>query len=134
MPLTHAQSWDAEVWPLPPGTVTHPRTAGTFSKVLRRYVRELGAMSLMEAVRRSSLLPTMALQESVPGMRKKGRVQEGCDADLVAFDPHTVSDRATYEQSVLPSSGYAYVLVGGQLLVDHGQLDVTIAPGRPVRR
>jgi N-acyl-D-aspartate/D-glutamate deacylase len=67
-------------------------------------------------------------------MRRKGRVQPGCDADLVVFDPDTVGDRATYEASTLPSTGYTHVMVGGRLLVSDAQLDLTILSGRAVRR
>jgi hypothetical protein len=125
---------DPYAWPLAEGTVTHPRTAGTFSKVFRRYVRELGELSLLEAVRRCSLLPAQILGNSVTEMNKKGRLQEGCDADIVVFDPASVSDEATYESSARPSSGYAHVLVGGQLLVRDSALDLDVMPGRPVRR
>lgn len=135
MPL----SWGAGAphplaWPLPAGTTTHPRTAGTFSKVFRRYVRELGSLSLVEAVRRCSLLPAQVLEESVPAMRKKGRLQVGCDADVVVFDPAAIGDEATYECSTRTSSGYAHVLVGGHVLVRDGELDLGSLPGLAVRR
>ncbi|WP_282796092.1 amidohydrolase family protein [Streptomyces sp. CC224B] len=136
MPLT----WTGPVadplaWPVPPGAaVTHPRTAGTFSKVLRRYVRELGALGLMDAVARASLFPARILEAGVPALRKKGRVQAGCDADLVVFDPAAVSDRATYTDSTRPSTGHAHVLVGGTPVVRDGVLLPDALPGRPVRR
>ncbi|GLW10031.1 D-glutamate deacylase [Microtetraspora sp. NBRC 13810] len=136
MPLTWTgtERPDPMAWPLPPGAVTHPRTAGTFSKVLRRYVRETGALSLLEAVRRCSLLPARVLEESVPAMRRKGRVQAGCDADLVVFSPHTVADRATYADSTRPSTGYTHVLVGGRHVVRDGELVLDALPGRAIRR
>ncbi|MYW00240.1 amidohydrolase family protein [Streptomyces sp. SID3343] len=124
---------DPMAWPPPPEAITHPRTAGTFSKVLRRYVRELGALSLLEAVARGSFEPARLLQDSVPAMRRKGRVQTGCDADLIVFDPATVTDQATYEHSTRPSTGYAHVLVGGVPVVRDGTLDLAALPGRPVR-
>ncbi|GAA0986729.1 amidohydrolase family protein [Acrocarpospora macrocephala] len=136
MPLTWTggERPDPLAWPLPPGAVTHPRTAGTFSKILRRHVRETGALSLPEAVRRCSLLPARVLQESVPAMRRKGRVQAGCDADLVVFSPDAVSDQATYAASTRPSTGYAHVLVGGRHVVRDGELVLDALPGRPIRR
>ncbi|GII97349.1 amidohydrolase family protein [Sinosporangium siamense] len=136
MPLTWTggERPDPLTWPLPPSVVTHPRTAGTFSKVLRRYVRETGALSLMEAVRRSSLLPARVLEASVPAMRRKGRVQPGCDADLVVFSPGEVTDQATYAESTRPSTGYAHVLVGGQHVVRDGEPILDARPGRAIRR
>ncbi len=133
MPLIWPQErHDPYAWP--PADVTHhPRGAGSFSRFLRRYVRELGAISLSEAVSRCALGPARVLESYVPAMRRKGRVQPGCDADLVVFDPENVTDRATYATGTLPSTGYAYVLVGGQVLVDHDQLRLDVLPGRPVR-
>ncbi|MGW0199517.1 amidohydrolase family protein [Nonomuraea sp. NPDC003201] len=121
-------------WPLPPSAVTHPRTAGTFSRVLRRHVRETGRLTLLEAVARCSLLPARVLEDAVPAMRRKGRIQPGCDADLVVFDPETVGDRATYARSTTPSAGYAHVLVGGRFVVRSGELLLDALPGRPIRR
>ncbi|MGC0415931.1 amidohydrolase family protein [Embleya sp. AB8] len=134
MPLTWTGGpVDPLAWPLPPSVVTHPRTAGTFSKVLRRYVRELGALTLLDAVARGSYEPARILQDSVPAMRHKGRVQQGCDADLIVFDADTVSDQATYEHSTRPSTGHAHVLVGGVPVVQDGVLCLDARPGTPVR-
>lgn len=135
MPLTWTDpSVDQLTWPLPASVVGHPRTAGCFSKVLRHYVREQGKLSLLEAVRRSSLLPAQVLEASVPAMRRKGRLRAGFDADLVVFDPGAVSDQATYSDSCRPSTGYAYVLVGGEAVVADGTLLAGSLPGRPIRR
>ena len=120
-------------WPVPPGTLTHPRTAGTFSRVLRWYVRELGLVDLAEAVRRATLVPAEILRDAAPGMRRKGRVQEGADADLVVFDPDEVTDRATYAEPTVTSSGIDFVMVAGELVVRDGQLQSAVRPGRPVR-
>jgi hypothetical protein len=68
----HLPRVDPTVWPLPASVVGHPRTAGCFSQVIRRYVRETRKLSLMEAVRRCSLLSAQVLEEAVPAMRSKG--------------------------------------------------------------
>ena len=128
---TETTGMDATTWPLPPAAVTHPRTAGTFGRALRLW-REEGA-PLLEAVRRATLLPAAVLEESVPAMRRKGRVQAGADADLVVFDPSRVTDQATYVASTRPTSGIAHVLVGGTFVVRDGELVPDAQPGRPVR-
>lgn len=120
-------------WPIPPGVLTHPRTAGTFSRVLRWYVRELGLLDLAEAVRRCTLVPAEILRDIAPDMRRKGRVQVGADADLVVFDPDTITDRATYDEPTRTSSGIAHVFVAGTAVVRDGELLVEARPGRPVR-
>ncbi len=110
----------------------HPRTTGTYARVLGRYVRDEQAFTLMDALRRMALEPARRLEARVPAMAKKGRVQEGADADLTIFDPDAVIDRATYEDPTIPSAGIPYVIVGGEVVVDAGQ--VTAArPGRAVR-
>ena len=120
-------------WPVVPGTLTHPRTAGTFSRVLRWYVRELRIIDLAEAIRRATLVPAEILRDIAPDMRRKGRVQAGADADLVVFDPATVTDRATYSEPILTSTGISYVMVSGEMVVRDGQLDPDVRPGKPVR-
>lgn len=110
----------------------HPRTSGTFAKVLGRYVRDEGAVTLMDALRRMTLEPARRLQRRTPAMANKGRVRAGADADLIVFNPATVIDRATYENAGIPSAGIPYVVVGGQVVVDRGDL-TTARPGRAVR-
>jgi N-acyl-D-aspartate/D-glutamate deacylase len=110
----------------------HPRNAGTYSRVLARYVRERGSVTLMDAIRKMSLMPAQRLERSTPAARGKGRLQEGADADVIAFDPQTVADRATYQSPREPSIGMKFVIVGGVLLIDRGALVPDRFPGRPV--
>lgn len=110
----------------------HPRTSGTYAKVLGRYVRDEGLVTLMDALRRMTLEPARRLERRTPAMVAKGRIRAGADADLTIFDPATVIDRATYEDATIPSAGIPYVVVGGQVVVDRG--DITdVRPGRAIR-
>jgi dihydroorotase len=110
----------------------HPRTSGTFAKVLGKYVREERAVTLLEALRRMTLEPARRLERRTPAMTVKGRIRAGADADLTIFDPATVIDRATYEDASIPSAGIPYVVVGGQVVVDGGEVTST-RPGRAIR-
>ena len=141
MPLT----WpgpvpDQMTWPLPAGAFTHPRTAGTYSRSLRMLAADRdgrvgagGPLGLTETLRRSSLLPARLLESHVPAMRRKGRLQPGCDADIVVFDPATVSDQATYAEPTRPSSGIRHVLVNGTFVVRDSAVVPDALPGQPVR-
>ena len=111
----------------------HPRVAGTFSRVLGRYVRERKVLSLPDAIRKMSLLPARRLEATAPLMRNKGRIRHGADADIAIFDPATVIDRATFEQPNLPSEGIPYVIVGGTLVVDRGEVVEGVHPGKGIR-
>jgi dihydroorotase len=110
----------------------HPRTSGTYAKVLGRYVREEKAIALMDALRRMTLEPARRLERRTPAMAVKGRLKAGADADVTVFDAATVIDRATYEDASVPSAGIPYVIVNGEVVVENGV--VTAArPGRAVR-
>ncbi len=97
--------------------------------MLGRYVREQHVVSLMDALRKMSLLPAERL-----GIQSKGRLQVGADADVTVFDPERVIDRATFENPAQYSDGIPYVLVGGVLVVRDGKLVDGVAPGRGLRR
>jgi cytosine/adenosine deaminase-related metal-dependent hydrolase len=134
MPLTWTgPAPDPLAWPLPETAITHPRSAGTFSRALRLLARDGGPLSLAEALSKCSLRPARLLQDRVPSMRRKGRVQPGADADIVVFDPATVSDRASYARSTRPSAGIRHVLVNGTFVVRDGGIVPDARPGRPVR-
>jgi dihydroorotase len=111
----------------------HPRTTGTFSKVLGRYVRETHSLSLMEAIRKMTLMPAQRLEARVPAMRQKGRLRVGADADITIFDPATVVDRSTYREPSLSPVGIQHVIVNGVSVVANGQAVEGVAPGKAVR-
>jgi len=107
----------------------HPRAAGTFTRVLGRYVREQHVLTLMEALRKMTLAPAERL-----GVASKGRIAVGADADLAVFDAARVTDRATFENPAQYSEGMIYVLVNGVPVVRDGKLVDGVAPGRGLRR
>ncbi|MBO0714814.1 MAG: amidohydrolase family protein, partial [Acidimicrobiales bacterium] len=113
------------------GQVTHPRTAGTYSRALRLW-RQAG-LPLPDVIRRCTLLPARLLEACVPAMAQKGRVQPGADADLAIFDAARVTDQATYAESTRPSSGIVHVLVHGRFVVRDGELVPGDLPGQAVR-
>lgn len=94
----------------------HPRAYGTFPRVLGEYVRERGVLELEDAIRRMTLLPATRL-----GLTDRGRIGEGMHADLVLFDPGTVSDRSTFAAPHRYPDGIPYVIVNGVLAVDAGR-------------
>lgn len=102
----------------------HPRSYGTFSRVLGRYVRELKVLTLEDAVRKMTSFPAQRL-----GLQDRGILREGMKADIALFDPATVRDRATFEQPHQYSEGVSLVLVNGEVVFENGA--VTAArPGR----
>jgi N-acyl-D-aspartate/D-glutamate deacylase len=112
------------------GAEGHPRNAGTYSRVLAQYVREKKTLTLMEALRKMTLMPAQMLERSTPAARQKGRLQEGADADIVVFDPQTIADRSTFEKPMEPSVGVHYLVVGGTPVIDDGKLIPDVFPGR----
>ena len=114
------------------GLEGHPRNAGCFSRVLAQYVREKKTLTLMEALRKMTLMPAQMLERSTPEARRKGRLQEGADADVVVFDPQTISDRSTFQKPMEPSVGVHYLMVGGTVLIDDGKIVGETYPGKAI--
>jgi N-acyl-D-aspartate/D-glutamate deacylase len=111
----------------------HPRTAGTYSRVLGHYVREQGTLSLMDAITKMTLMPAQRLERRVPSMRSKGRIRIGTDADLTIFDPQSIIDQSTFQEPAKYAAGIRFVLVNGVLIVKDGELQSNVYPGRPIR-
>lgn len=103
---------------------------GAFARVLGHYARDGGVLSVSDAVRRMTLLPAQRLEKFAPPFRRKGRLQVGADADLTIFDPATVAARATYRDPWQASAGIETVIVGGEIVVEGGELVPGAAPGR----
>ena len=111
----------------------HPRTFGTYSRILGRYVREEKVLSLMDALAKMSLRPAQRLEQRVPLMKNKGRVKVGADADLVVFNPDTVLDKGTFENPAQNPEGIRHVVVNGVAVLAEGNLVEGAFPGRPIR-
>lgn len=107
-----------------PTGLTHPRAYGNFPRVLARYVRERGVLRLEEAIRKMTSWPATRMR-----LEDRGAIREGGWADLVVFDPATIEDLATYEAPTRPPRGIDYVLVNGQIVIDHGR-HTGARPGR----
>ncbi len=105
----------------------HPRAYGTFPHILRKYVREDGALSLPDAIRKFSALPASHLR-----LADRGVIKAGMWADLVIFDPAVITDLATYEKPNQLSVGMQYVLVNGVPVIEHGAMTNAL-PGKVIR-
>ncbi|MCB9384387.1 MAG: amidohydrolase family protein [Bryobacterales bacterium] len=116
--------------PYAPGA--HPRSAGTFSRVLGRYVREEGVLGLMEALGKMTIMPAKRLEIITPQAKRKGRLQAGADADITIFDAAKIVDTATFEDDLSYSVGVRHVFVNGQLVVKDGETVEGAKPGRAV--
>jgi len=111
----------------------HPRTAGTYSKILGQFVREEDALSLMDAIRKMTLMPAQRLESRTPMFKSKGRIKVDADADITIFNPDTVIDQSTYEEPTLQSKGIVHVLVNGVPVVTNERLQEGVTPGRAAR-
>jgi N-acyl-D-aspartate/D-glutamate deacylase len=111
-----------------------PFGIGTNARVLGRYVREKGSLSLTDAIAKMTLLPASVLDAYSPSMAQKSRIQPGKDADITIFDPETVIDNGTYQDPYQASSGIIHVLVNGQFVVRNDELVEDAFPGKRVLR
>jgi N-acyl-D-amino-acid deacylase len=109
------------------GTKVHRRTYGTFARVLGRYVRELGALRLEEAVRKMTSAPAARI-----GQHERGLLRPGMLADVVVFDPDTVAERATWEEPRQLAAGFSQVAVNGELVLADGE-HTGATPGRALK-
>jgi N-acyl-D-amino-acid deacylase len=107
----------------------NPATYGTYPRILGHYSRDLGLFSLEEAVRRMTSFPAQRI-----GLQDLGRIEEGCWADLVLFDPDTVADNTTLQQPEQTPTGIESVLISGQLVAHKGQIVSDKRWGRMLRR
>jgi len=117
---------------MPYAKLAHPRTAGTFSRVLGKYVREEKILDLNTAIEKMTLLPARRLESIAPSMHKKGRIQVGADADITIFNPQTITDKATFEKGLAFSEGIEYVMVNGLFVLKNGKTVSDAMPGQPV--
>ena len=113
---------------LPHDAVPHPRLWGTFPRVLGHYARELGLLSLEEAVHKMTGVPA-----AVFGLSDRGELRPGAFADLVLFNPDTVIDRADFDKPTETAAGIEKVWVNGKLVWDDGQ-ETGRHPGQLLRR
>ena len=106
---------------------THPRAYGNFARLLGKYVREEGVMSLPEAIRRLTRLPAQNWK-----LAERGCLDPGCHADLVVFDPATIIDHATFDQPQQYATGMRHVWVNGVQVLRDGE-HTGAKPGQVVR-
>jgi N-acyl-D-aspartate/D-glutamate deacylase len=99
-----------------PTGLTHPRAYGNFPRLIARYVRERGVLTLPEAIRKMTSWPATRMR-----LAARGAVREGLWADVVIFDYEDIQDRATYDEPRLAPEGIDYVLVNGVVVMDHGR-------------
>jgi len=125
---------DENEWPISQNAFAHPRSAGTYTRLLAQWVRERKALSLSEAIAKSSLYPARVLEKSVPQMSTKGRLQEGMDADIIIFNLKIVQDKATFTEPAQTSEGMQFVMVNGELVINNGTLVTQARPGKAIRR
>jgi N-acyl-D-amino-acid deacylase len=109
--------------------VPHPAGYGAFPRVLGHFARDRKLFPMEEAVRKMTSLPAERF-----GLKRRGLLREGCCADVTIFDPTTVADNTTYAEPTRPPSGIEYVLINGQVVVDHGRLDDGALAGQVIRR
>lgn len=116
--------------PYAPGA--HPRSAGTFSRFMGRYVRDQQLLPLMDGLKKITLMPAQRLEGVAPQMRRKGRIQIGADADITVFDADHIIDTADFEDELTYSEGVEFVLVNGVFVIRDGSLVAGARPGKAV--
>lgn len=127
------QPLPGDTWPLPETAWSHPRSAGTYARFISDYVTDRKVLELRQAIAKVSYLPAKLLQDAIPQMRRKGRIQVGADADIVVFKLADFDDMATFAKPAQLSRGVQYSLINGQFLIEDALLDAAALPGQAVR-
>ena len=109
-------------------SVPHLRNYGTFPRVLSKYVREEGVLSLEQAIHKMTAMPASRIN-----LRTRGILAEGMTADINIFDPETVSDNDDWANPHQYATGFSYVIVGGVPVIDQGAR-TDVFPGRVIKR
>ena len=132
--MPDGSTYTGDAWPLPEDATSHPRSAGCFTRFMRHWVRERQAVSLLDGIRKCTLIPAEILQASTPAMAAKGRLKPGADADVVVFDFEALSDKSEFTAMNRPAEGVRHLIVSGHPVIADGVMDVAARPGQPVRR
>ncbi|MBV7274094.1 amidohydrolase family protein [Clostridiaceae bacterium UIB06] len=123
----------SDTGPSPTGNIDecHPQNAGSFPRFFRKMVREQKSISVIEAVKKCTLVPAEAL-----GFSNKGRLNLGTDADLLVIDMERIIDKSDFSDKGRPDAypeGIDYVIVNGKIVVDKGQIREGVMPGKSIR-
>ncbi|MGI6855544.1 amidohydrolase family protein [Mesorhizobium sp. 1B3] len=125
--------YSGDEWPLGPDKSSHPRSSGTYTRFLNQWVNERKVVPLLEAIAKCTLIPARIVESCSEQFRRKGRLQAGCDADIVVFDLADVRDRASFEEMHLPADGMVHVLVNGEAVISERELVLDARPGRAIK-
>ncbi|MEZ9700729.1 amidohydrolase family protein [Vibrio sp. 10N.261.46.E12] len=125
---------EGDIWPLPADAFAHPRSSGCFSRFVHKWIVERESISLLDGLAKTSLIPANIISEAVPQMKKKGRIQVGCDADIICFDYNKIKDMGTFTEPAQQAAGHQFVMVNGQLVIDNNQRVEGKLPGQAIRR
>jgi N-acyl-D-aspartate/D-glutamate deacylase len=112
---------------IPGRSFPHPRSYGTFTRKIRKYVIEDEWMTMEQAIRAATGLPAEVL-----GLDDRGRLKKGFAADIVVFDSDEISDRATYEHPHQYSVGIRFLVINGEVVIEDGSYNGKLA-GMPIR-
>lgn len=111
----------------------HPRGAGTFSRFIGRYLRDLHIVPFMDGMKKLTINNAKHLEDVAPALQTRGRLQEGSTADITIFTYESILDTATGEKPASPSVGIDYVLVAGQIALDENGFHAQVRNGKPIK-
>ncbi|MCS0542758.1 amidohydrolase family protein, partial [Aeromonas veronii] len=110
----------------------HPRGAGTFSRFIGHYIRDLDILPLMEGMKKITIHSARQLEEIAPAMGTRGRLHVGATADITVFDYHEIIDTSTAEKPASLSNGIDYVIVSGRIAKNENGVQTQVKNGQPI--